>query len=175
MRIALVVLVLLAGGCASNVAVDYRSGTDFQGYASYAFAPPGEGAARSLDGQRIEAALGPLLQACGLESASVAQADLLVHYRVEDTRRLESSGFGFGMGFGRDNVGLGLGTTPQVYEVREGRLVLELEDRAANQVVWHAESRRHLSPELSGDKRTERIRKLVAQMLERYPPDNGRR
>ncbi len=169
MRGVLIWIALLSlAGCASPVLVDYQSDTAFGDYTTYAFAG-GEGT-RSLDGQRIEQAAAPMLEQRGLNPVDADEADLLVRYHVRETRRIESTGFSFGFGYGRDNVGLGLGTSPEVYEVREGRLVLEFEDRTAEQVIWRAESRHDLGPDLTGDKRRQRIEKLVGQMFQQYPP-----
>jgi len=169
MRAFLIGLFTLAlTGCASPVLVDYQSGTAFDGYSSYAFA--GSEGPRSLDAQRIQASVEPRMKARGLELVEPEAADLLLHHRVKETRRVETTGFAFGFGYGYDHVGLGLGTGPEVHEIREGRLILELEDRNTDQVVWRAESRHDLSPDLTGDKRRERIEKLVNQMLERFPP-----
>lgn len=162
-------LTLALTGCASPVLVDYQHGTSFAGYSSYAFA--GSDGPRSLDAQRIRSAVKPRMKARGLELVEPDQADLLLHYRIKETRRVETRGFAFGFGYGHDNVGLGLGTGPDVYEVREGRLILELEDRATGQVVWRAESRRDLNPDLTGEKRRERIEELVGEMLEKFPPE----
>lgn len=171
MRMASMVLAVLAlTGCATPVMVDYESGTAFEAYSTYAFAGDGGSGAKSLDGQRIEAAIRPRLKARGLEPAPAEEADLLVDYSIREIRRVESTGLSFGMGLGHDNVGLGLSTRPEVYEVREGRLVVELEDRAENRVVWRAESRHDLDPDLAGDKRRGRIRGLIRQMFDKFPP-----
>lgn len=172
MRASLIFLVLLAlTGCTSPVIVDYETGTDFAQYETYAFKPPRKDAAESLDGQRVQAAVKPLMKARGLELVDADQADLLLEHQVQETRRVESTGFAFGLGYGYDHVGVGLGTGPQVYEVREGRLVLELEERATNEVVWRAESRYDLNPDLTGEKRRARIEKLVGEMFEHFPPE----
>lgn len=174
MRITGMVLVLLAlASCASPVLVDYQSGTGFDRYSTYAFVGDGGSGAKSLDGQRIEQAAAPRLVDKGLKAAPKGEADLLVHYRIREIRRVESTGVSFGLGLGHGNLGLGLGTRPEVYEVREGRLVVELENRAEDQVVWRAESRYDLDPDLTGDKRRRRIEKLVGQMFEQYPPDRA--
>lgn len=171
MRImGLVLALLVLASCASPVLVDYQTDAGFDRYTTYAFVRDGGSGAKSLDGQRIEEAAAPLLRERGLKPAPKDKADLLVHYSVREIRRVESTGVSFGLGFGRDNVGLGLGTGPEVYEIREGRLVLEFEDRGEDQVIWRAESRHDLDPDLTGDKRRARIEKLIGQMLERFPP-----
>jgi hypothetical protein len=171
MHARLICLALLAlTGCASPVIVDYESGTGFAQYETYAFKAPRQDGAESLDGQRVQAAVKPLMQARGLELVDAGQADLLLQHHVKETRRVESTGFAFGFGYGYDHVGVGLGTGPEVREIREGRLVVELADRATNEVVWRAESRHDLSPDLTGEKRRERINQLVRDMFEHFPP-----
>ena len=171
MRYPIMVAVVFAlAGCASPVIVDYESGTGFGQYDTYAFKPPREGEAVSLDGQRIRAAVKPLMKARGFKRVEVPEADLLLDHKVKETRRVESTGFTFGFGYGHDNVGLGLGSRPEVYEVREGRLVVAFEDRAREQTIWRAESRHDLDPDLTGDKRRQRIERLIGQMFAHFPP-----
>lgn len=172
MRIALIALVLFFTGC-SSVAIDHQVGTDFARFQTWAYSDPG-GEAESLDAQRIKQAVRKYIGITGLEKASEQEADLLVRGRVVDTSRLESSGLSFGFGTRHDHVGFGMVTAPPVREVEEGKVVVEMVTRERNQVIWRAEGRRHLSPGMSPESRTELVNKLVREMFEKYPPGNKR-
>ena len=167
MRIVMLLVVIFLGGCARSFVLDYQPDTDFSGYQSYAFAPVGE--ARSIDGARIERAVEREI-ASSLSRADPEQADLLVRYRVEDSVRLETSGFGYGLGFGRDRLGIGLSTVPDAREVKEGKLVIEMVEREGRQVVWRAVGQRNLTEQMKPESRNALIDRLVRDMFGRFPP-----
>lgn len=171
MRVALISLFLIFTGC-SSVAIDYQPGSRFDQYRTWAYSDP-DAEAVPLDAQRIKKAVQKYIGTTGLEKASQDEADLLVRGRVVDTSRLERSGFSFGLGTRHDNLGFGLVTAPPVREVEEGKVVVEMVERTSNQVIWQAEGRRHLTPGMSPESRTELVNKLVREMFEKYPP--GRR
>lgn len=171
MRVALISLFLILTGC-SSVAIDYQPGSSFDQYQTWAYSDPDSGAV-SLDAQRIKKAVQRHIGTTGLEKAPQDEADVLVRGRVVDTSRLERSGFSFGLGTSQDNIGFGLVTAPPVREVEEGKVVVEMVARESKQVIWQAEGRRHLTPGMSPERRTELINKLVEEMFRKYPP--GRR
>lgn len=172
MRIFIASMLLLAlTGCASNVVTDYNASAAFSQYHSWAFAQDDEKSkAVSLDGARIRSALEKELTTKNLNRADSGAADLLVHYRIEDVERLDTSGMSFGLGLGRGAFGFGLGTAPPVQQVQEGKLVVELVDTATNQVVWRAISKRHLNDDQSPETRSKLIQEVVAEMFTKYPP-----
>lgn len=172
MRYLVLVMCLgLLSGCASLVSTDYDASASFDSYQSWAFAPEkGNNDFLSLDGARVETAVERELQKESLQKASADAADLLVQYRVEDAEKLESSGFTYGLGFGRGNFGWALSTPPDVRQVKQGKLVVELVDRATERVVWRGVSRRYLDERQSPEDRKELIDEVVAAMFERYPP-----
>ncbi|MDX1800698.1 MAG: DUF4136 domain-containing protein [Marinobacter sp.] len=172
MRIFLASMLLLAlTGCASNVVTDYNASATFSQYRTWAFATDDEKQkAVSLDGARIRDALEKELTAKSLTRAEPETADLLVHYRIEDVERLDTSGLSFGLGLGRGPFGFGLGTAPPVQQVQEGKLVVELVDTRTNQVVWRAISKRHLNDDQSPETRSKLIHEVVTEMFTKYPP-----
>ncbi|MCL7943832.1 DUF4136 domain-containing protein [Marinobacter sp. ATCH36] len=172
MRIFLVSLLVLAlTGCASNVVTDYDSGTVFGNYASWAFAPQGDGESfTSLDGGRIERAVERELNRKSMRKVEQNEADLLVAWQIVEEERLERTGVGLGFGFGTGNFGWGLASAPPVREIEEGKLVVELVDTDTDRVVWRAASRRYLNENQSSESRRKLIDEIVADMFEKYPP-----
>ncbi|MFN2359611.1 MAG: DUF4136 domain-containing protein [Marinobacter sp.] len=172
MRVILVSLLVLAlSGCASKVVTDYDSGTVFGNYASWAFAPKGDGEKfTSLDGGRIESAVERELNRKSMRKVEESEADLLVAWQIVEEERLERTGVGLGFGFGSGNFGWGLSSAPPVREIEEGKLVLELVDTDTDRVVWRAASRRYLNENQSSETRRELIDEIVADMFEKYPP-----
>ncbi|WP_166254556.1 DUF4136 domain-containing protein [Marinobacter salicampi] len=165
------VMVLLLAGCASNVATDYDSGTEFASYDTWAFADKtGEKQALSLDAARIEAAIETALEGKNLAREPQEEADLLVSYGIETVERLDTTGFSYGLGLGRGPFGFGLSTAPPVREVEEGKLIVELIDSTSDRVVWRAASKRYLNEDQAPDTRRELIDAIVADMFSKYPP-----
>ncbi len=172
MRIFLVSLLMLAlVGCASNVVTDYDSGTVFGDYASWAFAPKGEGGNfTSLDGGRIESAVERELNRKSMRKVEQKEADLLVAWQIVEEERLERTGVGLGFGFGSGNFGWGLSSAPPIRQIEEGKLVVELVDTDTDRIVWRAASRRYLNENQSSESRRKLIDEVVADMFEKYPP-----
>lgn len=172
MKVFLVSLLVLAlAGCASNVVTDYDSGTVFGNYASWAFAPQGDGKRfTSLDGGRIENAVERELNRKAMRRVDQQEADLLVSWQIVEEERLERSGLGLGFGFGSGNFGWGLSSAPPVREIQEGKLVVELVDTSTDRVVWRAASRRYLNENQSSESRRKLIDEIIADMFKKYPP-----
>ncbi|MBD3655149.1 MULTISPECIES: DUF4136 domain-containing protein [Marinobacter] len=172
MRIWITVLMLLMlGGCASNVVTDYDSTTVFGNYTTWSFA--GDNSQQgflSLDGARVESAVEREMNRKAMRRVDAGDADLLVAYRVVKEERLEQIGVGFGLGFGHDRFGWGLASAPPVREIEEGKLVVELVDNQTERVVWRAASRRYLNEDQSPEYRRELIDEVVAEMFTKYPP-----
>jgi len=170
MRALTLLLTVWLAGCASSVAIDYQANASFADFQSFAFSEHTQEPARSLDGARIEQAVSHELTTRGFKPLPPDQADLLVHYRVEDTLQLQSSGFGYGLGFGRDSLGIGLSTRPDIHATKEGKLIIELVQRDSRQVVWRGAGQRYLTEHMRPEQRSTLIKRLVRDMFERYPP-----
>lgn len=167
-------LALTLAGCVSPVVIDHRNGTDFADFHTYALDPPAhDRQALSLDGQRVQQALRPALAGVGLTPAPAKDADLLVRYGFEPQSHFEGQALQFGFGFWNDGLGMGAMTPVEGTTVREDKLRVELVERTSHQVVWQATSRATLTPDMSGDSRTQRIHNMVRDMFERYPPKPG--
>ncbi|MBZ2168616.1 MULTISPECIES: DUF4136 domain-containing protein [Marinobacter] len=172
MRFLMITALLLAlAGCTANVVTDYKDTAMFGSYGTWAFAPnAGAGSFVSLDGSRVRAAVEREMKREALRQVPEAEADLLVNWQIVEEERLEQVGVGVGIGFGRGPFGWGMAAPPPVREVKEGKLVLELVDTSANEVVWRAVSRRYLKEFQSSDERRELIDEVVAEMFSQYPP-----
>jgi len=94
-------LVLALSGCARYATTDYDSNARFETYERYRFAERGEESTQSLDAARIEHALEKALEKEGFARADAGESStLIVRYRIEQERRIESRGPSFGLGFG---------------------------------------------------------------------------
>jgi hypothetical protein len=166
-----VVVALALAGCASNVVTDYDSARVFGDYDTWAYADDaGADSFLSLDGSRVKSALERELASKSIKPASIAEADMLVNWRIVKEERLEQSGLGLGFGFGTGNFGWGLSAPPPVREVDEGKLVIELADAQSRQVIWRAASKRYLNENQSPETRRKLIDEVVQEMFTKYPP-----
>ncbi len=160
---------ILLAGCASQVSYDYNPDYPFASQDTFAFDPKAPSGASSLDERRLRTAIEQALASKGVRASSDA-ADMRVRYRIEDTRRLESSGFSFGFGIGAGHGGVGISTAPPAREVKEGQLVLEIIDPQQDEVIWSAVSRRNLRADMEPRERARFIDEIVREMLANYPP-----
>ncbi|MDY6920051.1 MAG: DUF4136 domain-containing protein [Pseudomonadota bacterium] len=166
----LVSLGLFLGGCAQKLAnYDYNPGFSYANYQTYALQQSDKQSYQSLDGSRIEAALRQTLEP-RYQAAAPEQADFIVNYYLEASEQIDQSGFSFGFGVFGSNLGVGVSTGPEARQETEGKLVLEVVDTASDQLVWSARARRHLKDGMIPTERRELIQKLVAEMLQNFPP-----
>jgi hypothetical protein len=162
---------LVLAGCASTVTTDYDSERSFSQYDTWAFAPEDiRTNAMSLDASRLESAIEDALAGKNLSKVAADEAGLWVSYGVKEVERLETSGFTYGLGLNRGLFGFGVATMPDVREIKEGRVVVELIDPEADRVVWRAFSKRNLNEDMAPDQRRKLINEEVAKMFDKYPP-----
>lgn len=166
-----VVMVVALTGCAQKLATyDYSSDFAFGNYKSYAFPHSGTQDYQSLDSNRIESTIDSHLSG-RYQKVDPAQADFLVDYKIVAEHKLDQSGVSFGFGFGVSrNVGVGVSTGPKAKEVIEGRLVMEVVDKASNKMVWTAKAGRNLEEDMTPDQRAALIQDVVKAMLDNFPP-----
>jgi len=164
-------MLLTLAGCAGPVAIDYDAGASFMKYRTYAFAPAMQKAGYlSLDGARIQAAARNALNQRGYREVPADKADMLVRYRINEVKSLDNSGVSVGFGTFHHPLGFGMMTAPPTRIIKQGQLVIELEDAGRHQVIWSATSRRLLDTDMKPVDRSRRIREIVNDMFSRFPP-----
>ena len=162
-------LCLVLGACVSPVVIDSQEGASLNQYRSYAFVEQNEDQPRELDDQRARNALKSALAEQGLTPAASEQADVHVKHYFKREQRYGGSVLQFGFGFSRNNVGVGTTTPVEGDITEEYKLVVQMIEPATNNVVWQATSRDRLYDEMSSERRSDRIRKAVAEMFQRHP------
>ena len=93
-----------------------------------------------------------------------------MRYRIQQVKSLDNTGVSFGFGTFHDPLGFGMMTSPPTRIIKQGQLVIELEDAHSHQVVWSATSRKLLDPDMKPAARSQRIREIVNDMFARFPP-----
>jgi Domain of unknown function (DUF4136) len=171
---------LLVAGCATRPQVrsQMAPNVNLAAYRSYAFvAKPGtdKDGYKTLTTQDIERAVSREMQARGYTFAADGQADLLINFNVKEKDKVEGDvgpggawgygwgrRYGYGWGFGFDDYYNGITT------VTEGSLMIDLVDRARNEVVWSGTAVGELTKKVL-DNPGPAIDQSVASIFARYP------
>ena len=173
----LVAAIGLLGSCTSvRVLADYDRGADFTQYRSYAFYKTGIDKAQisDLDKKRILRAIETEMNARGYVKSE--SPDLLISIFTTEKERVDiynnnwAWGYGWGWGWGPYWGGPGWWGT-NVSTRTEGALYIDLIDARKKELIWQGRGTGTLSKTQDVAKKEERIRKFVASILAKYPPD----
>lgn len=172
---------LLLSSCASvRVVSDYDSEADFNSYKSYAFYKTGIDKAQisDLDKKRILHAIEEEMSSRGFVKSN--QPDLLVSIFTKEKERVDiynnnfGWGWGWGWGYGYWNPYLwgGPGYYGNNVSTRtEGSLYIDLIDTKNKALVWQGRGVGTLGSGQNIERKEQRIREFVSQILQKYPPD----
>ncbi|MCU0305121.1 MAG: DUF4136 domain-containing protein [Thermoanaerobaculales bacterium] len=184
---ALAAVLVVLGSCTGpRYFVDHDTRHDFAGYRSYAWfklatppdkaAPPSE--ANTILTRRIRWAIDAELSARGFTEAAAEEADFFVTYSLVLQSRMVMyhtgwsvpvGGWGWGWGWGGWGVGWGGGRT-SLETYTEGTIVVDVLDTGTRRLVWRGTVENAFSRPNPDD---ERIRRVVARVLEGFPPSAG--
>ncbi len=158
----------LAAGCAAKIKVsqDYKAGTDYSAYQTFAFVPAermeerfGKSRVAPATEQHIQAALSRELAARGLRPAGPAEPDLAVAFRAGAHKTVEDAKYGQTFEWAGE-----AGHPVDIErEVDEGWLTVYLVDLRTGELVWRGEG-----STTKGDPQS--IDRTVAAIVGQYPP-----
>lgn len=182
-RLVVAAAALLAAGCALQAHTDYDQNTPVVGCRSYAFADQqaaGPTAAAAFDNplnaKRLREAIAAGLMARNLTVAAAgASADCVLSYAIGSRLApdLVASGYGWGPALGPP-IGWGYYGAPggvmwaAPYNLREGRVSVNLFDARTQQALWHAYVDADVTA-LTGAEADQRIKAVVAAIFEKFP------
>ena len=174
-------LVFLSSCSSVRVLSDYDQKANFNGYKSYAFYKTGIDKAQisDLDKKRILRAIESEMGSRGFVKSD--SPDILVSIFTKEQERVDvyNNNFGWGGfgrwggfgGFGGWGPGLGWGGGSQVSTSTQGSLYIDLIDTQTKQLVWQGKGEGTLVNTSKVEKKEQRIKEFVAQILEQYPPN----
>ena len=170
--LAVLSAVALAACASTQVNSFLERGVDLQRYRTYTWGPPDTLATGDprLDNNeffhsRMHAQLEKQLATRGFEPGERARADLLVHYHVSVTQRIDVNSIDRKYGY-CDNCG------PEVYDA--GTLTLDLVDTRSNRLVWRGWAARSFDGVLDRQEWMEQqIDDAVARIVARLPMLEG--
>ncbi len=189
--LALSVLALLFLSACSSVQVvtDYDQKANFSSYKSYAFYKTGIDKAQisDLDKKRILRAVETEMASRGFIKSN--SPDILISIFTKEQERVDVynnnfgwggyGGWGMGPGFGWGGYG-GWGMGPgfgwggmggnMVSTSTEGSLYIDLIDTQSKQLVWQGKGEGTLASTKNIQKKEQRIKEFVSQIMEQYPP-----
>lgn len=168
-------VILLIGCQTVRVSQDYAVGTDFSNYRTYGYYKPGidEADISDLDKKRILKAIDNQMLASGFAKSD--NPDMMINIFTKTQQRVDvynnwgwNGGFGWG-GFGWGGMGWGGGLGNNINTTNEGVLHIDLIDVGKKELIWQGVG---TAPISSNDpiKKTERINKIVQEILMQYPP-----
>ena len=179
--LALLTVVVLASCSSVKVLADYDKEADFNSYKTYAFYKTGIDKAQisDLDKKRILRAIETEMNAMGFVKSQ--DPDILVSIFTREREQVDVYGggpWGWGWGYGGYWGGYwgpgywGPGFyTPYVSTRVEGSLYIDLIDAKNKQLVWQGKGVGNLNSTKKIEKKEQRIREFVSQILEEYPPN----
>jgi len=163
-------LVVSLTSCSTvRVATDYDQNVNFGEYSSFAFFKPGIDQAKisDLDKRRILRAIDAELSARGIQKSE--NPTLLVSIFTKERERVDVYQNNFGWGWGWNPWwGGGFGNT--VSRTTEGSLYIDLIDARTKELVWQGIGSARLITTDNIEKKEERIREIVSEILAQYPP-----
>jgi Domain of unknown function (DUF4136) len=181
----LIGLGLLLASCASGPHVRTQSAVNanLASYHTYAFVPkPGtdKDGYKTLTTQSLERAVNREMQARGYVPAGSGQPDLLINFNVKEKDKVQGDvgpavGYGWGYGWRQYGYNYGFGLDDyynNIQTVTEGSLMIDLVDRARNEVVWSGTAVGELTQKVL-DHPDQAIDRSVAEIFARYPLKQG--
>lgn len=168
------ILVFLTGCSSVRVVSDYDPKVNFGRYTTYAFYKPGIDKAKisDLDKRRILRCIEDEMKARGFVKSETP--DILVSLFTTERERVDVYTNTFGWGYGGLYTpwvwGPGWGWGSNVSTRTEGSLYIDLIDAKSRQLVWQGRGTGTLGYANTIEKKEQRIREFVVQILKAYPP-----
>lgn len=172
-----VLAIVFLSSCNSvRVLSDYDQQANFSAYKSYAFYKTGIDKAQisDLDKKRILRAIESEMSSRGFVKSE--SPDILINIFTKEQERVDvynnnfgwggMRGYGWGPGFG---WGWGGGST--VSTSTEGSLYIDLIDTKSKQLVWQGKGEGTLANTKNIQKKEQRIKEFVSQIMKQYPPN----
>ncbi|MEM7087769.1 MAG: DUF4136 domain-containing protein [Bacteroidota bacterium] len=164
-------LLLIVSSCTTvRVAADYDKNANFGNYGSFAFFKPGIDKAEisDLDKKRILRAIDAELSVKGMNKSG--SPDILVSIFTKERQRVDVYNNNFGFGWGWNPWWYGGFGGSNVSQSTEGSLYIDFIDAKTNELVWQGLGTARLITHGSVEKKEERIREIVQEILVQYPP-----
>jgi hypothetical protein len=166
--------ILLLVGCSTPVKTDYKTGTDFSRYKTFALLPLPQQASTDDPGlvlrlaQPARDAVVSQLTAKGMTEAATNQADLVLNLRGRSLPRIEVRDYGYTYPamtrYGTYTVVRNPYTT--ISTTQERTLIIEMLDNHSKELVWVGWTKKESSKQVTA----EALQKAIQEILAEFPP-----
>ena len=175
-KLTMVLLGVVACGCSSiQVSYDYDADANFESYRTFEWAQAsGAGGdegptvpVNSLIDRRIRRAIEEQLAARGLQRSDEGPDVQVAYYiAVEDKINVTDWGYSYGDAY----WGWG-GREIDVYQYKEGTLVVDLAETERGLLVWRGAAKGTIDENTSQEKMDRNIQQTMSRIFENYPPE----
>jgi hypothetical protein len=177
-NILIVALLMLLTACKTTSDWDYDKSVDFTNYKTFAWAPNASLAKGSTHYQinelmekRVRNAINEQLsQQHSMTMVDAAQADILVNYHASVDKELDIDTINTGYNARWNYWGFGYQRETSAREYEVGTLVIDVIDRASNQLIWRGAKEGRLKKKQKPEQRQASINKTVNNILSNFPP-----
>jgi hypothetical protein len=172
------VSLILWSGCARiRVSADWDPSARLNSFRTYAWlpGPQKETGNVRLDSplldKRIRKAINTQLRMQRYSQANASSADLLVGYHLSLDRKLKATTVNDHYGYRYHHYGFGGGAShTTIHEYDVGILIIDLVERADNELVWRGTGETPFRNERSPHAADQKVAQVVARILEQFPP-----
>lgn len=168
---------LLVGGC-SSVKTDFKAGTDFSRYRTFAMmplpqsGPPQDPGLMMRVAQPAKEAVVTGLGAKGMFEAPGNEADLEINLKGQAIPKVDVTNYGYTYPrlthYG--TVMVTYGSSPTVTTYTERRLIIEMFDNRTKEMVWVGWTTKNSDKPV----KTEVVQEAIRSILEKYPPTESK-
>ncbi|WP_372762365.1 DUF4136 domain-containing protein [Pseudoalteromonas sp.] len=177
-NILIIAALALLTACTQTADWDYDKSADFANYKTFAWAENADLTKdtnnyqiNALMEKRVRSAIiSELSQKMGMRLTDPANADVLINYHASVDKELDVSNFSIGYGARWSSWGMGYHNDITTREYEVGTLVIDIVDRASNQLVWRGAEDGRLRKNQSPEQRERSVKKTVAKILTNFPP-----
>ena len=151
-----------------QVNYDYDKNVNFNTFKTYNWMPiPRSIEMNDLIIKRIKNAVDHQLQTKGFREVS-ENPDFLIAIHITTQQKINIVDWGYSYGpYWRRGYPYG---GVEIYQYQEGTLIIDVINAAKKELVWRGSATAVSEPDLSPDKRTQKINKAVAKIMEKFPP-----
>ena len=169
----LLLLFLVASCSAIKVSADYDTKTDFSKYKTFAFYKKGIDKVEisDLDKRRILTAVESEMLAMGFTKSD--NPDLLVNIFTKTVQKVDIYENNYYYGWYPWYYGPNFGT--QVSKYTEGTLFIDLIDANKKELAWQGIGSGALNTTGNVDKKEEKIKEFVKEIMTQYPPGKAKK
>ncbi|TMM29402.1 DUF4136 domain-containing protein [Polaribacter aestuariivivens] len=173
----LIFAVLLSSCSSVKVATDYDSKVDFSKYKTFAFYKTGIDKAEisDLDKRRILRAIETELELQGLSKSENPDMLVSIFTKSREKVNVTQNNFGYGFGWGWNPwMWNGMNNNVNVSQYTEGTLFIDFIDKTRKELVWQGVGTGALKIS-NREKKEERIKEFVKEIISRFPPGNEKK